>query len=79
MSYIPTMNAPMSKITSKSQTVIPKAVRERLGLRPGDLLRYKLEKNGVVIERVHDEAQDDPFATFTEWASEADERAYKSL
>jgi antitoxin PrlF len=79
MSYILTMNAPVSKITSKSQTVIPKAVREKLGLRPGDLLRYKLEKNGVTIERVHDEMQDDPFATFTEWASEADERAYKSL
>ena len=79
MSYILTMNAPVSKVTSKCQTVIPKAVRDRLGLRPGDLLRYRLEKSVVVIERVHGEAQDDPFATFTEWASEADERAFKSL
>ena len=73
------MNVPVSKVTSKSQTVIPKVVRERLGLRPGDLLRYRLKKNVVVIERVQTEVQDDPFATFTEWATEADERAFKSL
>ena len=73
------MNAPLSKITSKAQTVIPKAVRERLGLKPGDLLRYRFEDNHVVIERVGREPEDDPFATFSEWASEADERAYKSL
>ena len=73
------MNAPISKLTTKAQTVIPKAVRERLGLKPGDLLRYVFEGDRVVIERVSSEAEDDPFATFTEWASEADERAYKSL
>jgi antitoxin PrlF len=71
------MSAPVSRITSKSQTVIPKAVRERLGLRPGDLLRYRVEGSVVIIERM--ETQDDPFATFTEWASEADEKAYGSL
>jgi heme-degrading monooxygenase HmoA len=32
----------------------------------------------VVLEKVESES-DDPFATFTEWASEADERAFKSL
>jgi antitoxin PrlF len=73
------MNAPVSKLTSKSQTVVPKPVRERLGLKPGDLLRYVFEGNRVVIERVKSGAEDDPFATFTEWASDADERAYKSL
>ena len=78
-SYILTMNAPISRVTSKSQTVIPKPVRERLGLKPGDLLRYVMEGDRVVLERVQDKSEDDPFATFTEWASEADERAYKSL
>jgi antitoxin PrlF len=79
MSYILTMNAPMSRITSKAQTVIPKAVRERLGLKPGDLLRYVVKGDRVVIERVADAAEDDPFATFTEWASAADGKAYGSL
>ncbi len=73
------MNAPVSRLTSKAQTVIPKAVREKLGLKPGDLLRYVVDKDRIVIEKVKNEAEDDPFATFTEWSSEADERAYKSL
>ncbi len=73
------MNAPVSRLTSKAQTVIPKAVREKLGLKAGDLLRYIVENDRIVIEKVRGETEDDPFATFTEWASEADERAYKSL
>ena len=79
MSYILTMNAPMSRITSKAQTVIPKAVREKLGLKPGDVVRYVFEGKRVVIERASNTVEDDPFATFTEWASEADEKAYGSL
>ena len=73
------MNAPISRLTSKAQTVIPKPVREKLGLKPGDLLRYRFEGKRVVIERVSAGVEDDPFATFTEWASEADDKAYKSL
>lgn len=73
------MNAYVSKLTSKAQTVIPKAVREKLGLKPGDLVRYVFQGKRVVIERALNEIEDDPFATFTEWASEADEEAYKSL
>jgi antitoxin PrlF len=73
------MNAPVSRLTSKAQTVIPKAVREKLGLKPGDLLRYIVDRDRIVIEKVKGEPEDDPFATFTEWASEADEKAFKSL
>lgn len=73
------MNAHVSKLTSKAQTVIPKAVREKLGLKPGDLVRYVFQGKRVVMERALNDIEDDPFATFTEWASEADEEAYKSL
>lgn len=73
------MNAALSKVTSKSQTVIPKAVREKLGLKPGDILRYRFEGDRVVLERATTEAEDDPFAAFSEWAGEADEKAYRSL
>lgn len=73
------MNAPVSRLTSKAQTVIPKSVRDRLGLKPGDQLRYVFVDGRVVIERMKTETEDDPFATFTEWASEADDIAYKSL
>jgi antitoxin PrlF len=73
------MKQAVSRLTSKAQTVIPKAVRERLGLRPGDFVRYRIEGKKVVIERARTEADDDPFAVFGEWATEADDEAYRSL
>lgn len=73
------MNVTFSKITSKSQTVIPRVIRERLGLKPGDRVRYAVTASGVQIAKAEKTAQDDPFAVFTEWASEADEKAYGDL
>ncbi len=67
-----------SKITTKAQTVIPKEVRKRLRLRPGDMIHYKFTETGVEIEKAS-QGKDDPFATFTEWTSDADERAYGKL
>lgn len=72
------MNA-VSKLTSRAQTVIPKAVREKLGLKPGDLVRYRIEGGRVVLERATPEVEDDPFAVFTEWGGEADDEAFRSL
>ena len=68
-----------SKVSVKSQTVIPREVRERLGLKPGDTLRYRVTDDGVLLDKAPTEEVDDPFATFTEWSSEADEKAYGSL
>jgi antitoxin PrlF len=73
------MTVSYSKITSKSQTVIPREVRERLGLRPGDRLRYAVTPTGVRIEKAERQTEDDPFAVFTEWSSAADEKAYGKL
>lgn len=67
-----------SRITSKSQTVIPRHVRERLGVKPGDRIRYVETAAGILIEKAP-AAEDDPFATFSEWSSEADEKAYADL
>jgi antitoxin PrlF len=71
--------AAFSKISIKSQTVLPRAVRERLRLKPGDMLRYRLTEAGVVIDKAPAPEGDDPFATFSEWSSEADEKAYGGL
>jgi antitoxin PrlF len=68
-----------SKVSVKSQTVLPKEVRERLQIRPGDHLRYIIDKDGVRLEKETPREADDPFATFTEWGSEADEEAYADL
>jgi antitoxin PrlF len=67
-----------SKLTSKAQTVVPRAIRERLGLRPGDTVRYRITKSGVLIDRRPD-AEDDPFVEFAEWAGVEDEKVFKDL
>jgi AbrB family looped-hinge helix DNA binding protein len=64
-----------SKVSVKSQTVIPREVRKRLGLKPGDTLRYRVTEDGVLLDKAPAEA-DDPFAAFSEWSGSADEKAY---
>ena len=73
------MSGAQSKITSKFQTVIPKAVRERLGLKTGDVLRFHFTEEGPVTVEKGAPSEDDPFATFNEWTSEEDERLYRDL
>ena len=71
--------AAFSRVSVKSQTVIPRAVRERLDLKPGDTLRYRLTDSGVVIDKASPAEADDPFAAFSEWSGEADAKAYADL
>ena len=68
-----------SKLTSKAQTTIPRAVRAALGLREADSLTYRIENDLVILARAEATQADDPFATFGEWDSEADRRAYANL
>jgi antitoxin PrlF len=68
-----------SKISVKSQTVIPRQVRERLNLTPGDTLRYRLTAAGVLLDKAPASEADDPFAAFSEWSGAADEKAYGNL
>ena len=68
-----------SRITSKAQTTVPQAVRNALGLREGDELAYEIRDGQVTLTKVRGAVQDDPFATFEEWDSEADRRAYADL
>jgi antitoxin PrlF len=42
---------PISTLTSKGQMVIPKAIRDRLGLHPGDTLDFVVQDNGDVLIR----------------------------
>jgi antitoxin PrlF len=69
-----------SKVSVKSQTVIPREVRERLNLKAGDTLRYRVTADGVLLDKAPATTEaDDPFAAFSEWSSEADEKAYGNL
>jgi antitoxin PrlF len=38
-----------STITSKGQTTIPKAIRDRLGLKPGDRIEFLIEEGDRVV------------------------------
>ena len=42
-----------STITSRGQTTLPKSVREALGVRPGDRVRYVVSGDEVRIFAVH--------------------------
>ncbi len=42
---------PRTKLTSKGQVTIPKDVRDRLGLRPGDEIEFVEDKSGYRVEK----------------------------
>jgi bifunctional DNA-binding transcriptional regulator/antitoxin component of YhaV-PrlF toxin-antitoxin module len=53
-------------------------VRRALGLAPGDDIVWTVGPDGrVTVSRAT--PADDPFAEFSEWAGEADARAYAGL
>lgn len=69
----------LSKLTSKAQTVIPRELRARLNLRPGDVVRYRVTDSGVIIDKLPPQADEDTLASFSEWSTPADSAAYATL
>lgn len=76
--------SPTSKMTSKHQATIPVVVRERLGLKAGDVVAFdimpghgvQLRKSGP-LDLEYARAVVDTLAS--EWMSEEDEAAYRDL
>ena len=69
-----------SKLTSKAQTTIPRAVRAALGLHDGDMMSYQIEGGRVVLMRAGGPTgPEDPFGAFSEWNSEADRSGYAAF
>ena len=69
--------AAFSKVSVNSRTVIPREVCEQLKLRHGDTLRFRLTDKGILLDKTIEAG--DPFAAFSEWISEADEKAFANL
>ena len=68
-----------SKLTAKAQTTIPQPVRDALRLGVGDEIIYEIEGGKVVLSKATSRQIEDPFATFDEWGSPADQAAYGDL
>jgi antitoxin PrlF len=74
-----------SKLTSKAQTTIPQAVRNALGVRPGDQIAYAIADGHVLMTKAaparlrRGAPFEDPFAAFAEWHSPEDDEAFGDL
>ena len=68
-----------SRLTTKSQTTIPRPVRVALGLGPGDEVTYEIDGARVILRKAEESRGEDPFATFSEWDSDADREGYADL
>jgi AbrB family looped-hinge helix DNA binding protein len=71
-----------SKLTKKYQATIPEPVRKLLHLETGDEIAFDIEDDNVHLRKAR--PVDLAFAksiegTLTEWATEADEEAYRDL
>lgn len=71
-----------SRLTSKAQTTIPREVRERLALGPGDVIVYEIDGDQIRIRK--QEALDVSYlrslqTTLSEWDSPDDAEAYDDL
>ncbi len=71
-----------SRITSKSQTTVPREVREALKVGPGDTLAYRIGPEGVTVTKV--EPLDWPYlrsleTTLGEWSTAEDAAAFDDL
>ena len=72
----------LRKISSKNQITVPKEVRERLGIRPGDLIAYDIEDERVILRRVEPfdrEFHEALAKTLNEWSTSEDADAFRDL
>ena len=73
---------PVSRLTSKAQTTIPREVRQKLSLVPGDTIVYEIEDDAVRIRK--QAALELSYlravqTTLSEWESPEDAAAYDDL
>jgi len=73
----------VSKLTSKSQATIPGRIRQKLGLKAGDSVAFKLREGLIYLQKAkpvdHTMAHAVGETLQDEWDSTHDERAYRNL
>jgi AbrB family looped-hinge helix DNA binding protein len=77
------MNAIVSKLTSKGQATIPKAIRNELQIKSGDQIAFHVKDGHVEISRVDpldiEFAKAQEAGLSKEWMAAEDEAAYGDL
>lgn len=71
-----------SKITEKYQTTIPSEVRNFLHLKKGDRVKFRIEGNNVIVQKLpytDHEYLDSLSKLLPEWLSPEDDKAYNDL
>lgn len=68
-----------SKITTKAQTTVPRAVRAALKLGVGDTIIYTIEGDHAVMTKAAAPGADAASSSYEEWNSENDRHAYAKL
>lgn len=73
----------VARVTAKGQTSIPQHVRKALNITPGELITWEIGTDGTAtVRRVQPMDMDYLHTiegTLSEWASAADEEAYREL
>ena len=71
-----------ARLTAKGQVTVPKEIRERLHLEPGDVLGYEVEGDEMRVRKVQrfDAAWHHALSsTLEEWNSPEDDEAFRDL
>jgi AbrB family looped-hinge helix DNA binding protein len=68
-----------SKLSSDGRIVIPKPIRDHLGLRAGDGVSFRITGLGVQMEKAQADHEGDPLWIFFEWDSPEDDLAFANL
>ena len=72
----------LATLTAKGQVTVPKAVRDALGLKRGDVLSWELDNQSVrlrVVTPIDLDYVRGVETSLSEWASYADEVAFAGL
>lgn len=44
----------VGKMSKKGQIVIPKKIREKFGIKPGDAIIFRIQGNTVILEKIQE-------------------------
>ena len=48
----------IGKLSKKGQIVIPKEIRDKFGIKPGDAVIFKIQGEKVILERIQEKMSD---------------------